>query len=259
MAQKDFDLEAVTAELDKEFSQEEATEAEEEVEVAEPETQVQEDTPEPEAEEGEEEAEEEGEAEEPVIDPDIHKRNEAFKKLREERDRLAKSDEFLNNLASQYNMTKDQLIEKYTQELNSKKAEEQGIPVEQFRKMQEMEKKIQDIEAQKQKEVFNLKANQIALNYNLNDDQMVQLFNEASSMNLDILANPDLLDVVYRSMNYEQAIEKGRQAQLETSKKRKATSTGRTGTVGKQVDTTTEDMQKEIDAFLKEQGILKDK
>jgi len=260
VAEKDFDLEAVTAELDKEFSQEEATETEETTEeVAEPETQVQEDTPEPEAEEGAEEAEDEGEAEEPVIDPDVHKRNEAFKKLREERDKMAQSDQFLENLATQYGLTKEQLIERYTDELNKKQAEEQGIDPKQFKKMQEMEKKIQEIEESKAREVFNLKANQLAERYRLNDNQMMQLFQYARNYNLDITSNPDLLDFVYRAVNYDQAIEKGRQSQLETSKKRKATSTGKTGTSGKQVNTGEEDMQKEIDAFLKEQGILKEK
>lgn len=260
---KEFDLDAITAELDAEFAQDEVTETEdfeeEEVqeEVAEPEDQVQEETFE-ESEEGEEE-DLEDEVAEPVEDPDVHKRNEAFKKLREERDQMAKSDKFLENLASQYGMTKEKLIEQYTEELNKKQAKEQGIDPEQFKKMQEMERKIQEIEESKAREVFNIRAGQLAQKYNLNDNQMIQLFQYAKSYNIDITGNPDLLDFVYRAVNYDNAIEVGRQNQLQTSKKRKSTSTGRTGTSGKQIDTSAEDMQKEIDAFLKEQGILKDK
>lgn len=252
---KEFDLEAVTAELDKEFSQEEATETEEE--VAEPETQVQEDTPEPEAEEGEEEAEEEGEAEEPVIDPDVHKRNEAFKRLREERDRLAKSDQFLETLASEYGMSKEQLIDKYTEQLHEKQAKDQGMTKEQFKKMQEMENRMFEIEEEKKRQSFNIYANEIANSYELSDDQMMELFDYARQINVDIIENPALLDFVYRAVNYENAIEKGRQKQLETSKKRKSTSTGKTGTSGLQAQYTEEDMQKEIEGFLKEQGIMK--
>lgn len=267
MARQDLDVAAITAQLDEEFSQEEVAE-----EAAEPETQVQDyPTEEEEVYEAETEAEEpvdeadddepqEEEVDEPSpVDPDVHKRNEAFKKLREERDQLAKSDAFLTNLAEQYGITKDQLIERYQQDLDKKRAKESGMTEEQFRKMRELEQKVQQIEESKNRELFNVKANQIATQYNLSDDEMMELFTEARNMDLDILSKPELLDVVYRSMNYDQAIERGRQAQLETSKKRKATSTGRTGTAGKQVDTTEQDMEKEIEAFLKEQNIIREK
>lgn len=265
MARNDLDVEAIMNELDEEFSETPQEEVAEE-EATEPETQVQ-DEPTENVEEAEEEFEEAEDNEEEVedkeepspVDPDIHKRNEAFKKLREERDQLAKSDEFLTNLASQYGISKDELIQRYQSDLDKKRAEESGMSPEQFKKMKELEQKVQQIEESKNRELFNIKANQIATRYNLNDNDMMNLFNEAKTLNLDILSNPELLDFVYRSVNYEQALERGRQAQLETSKKRKATSTGRTGTAGKQVDTTDQDMQSEIDAFLKEQGILKDK
>lgn len=257
---RDLDVDAIMAELDEEFTQEEVTEEE----VTEPEAQVQ-DEPTEEVEEAEEELEEAEDDEEEVeedpspLDEDIHKRNEAFKKLREERDQLAQSDKFLTELATQYGISKEELIKRYQSDLDKKRAQESGMSAEQFKKMKELEQKVQQIEETKNRELFNIKANQIATKYNLNDNDMMNLFNEAKNLNLDILSNPDLLDFVYRSVNYEQALERGRQAQLETSKKRKATSTGKTGTAGKQVDTAAEDMQKEIDAFLKEQGILKDK
>lgn len=262
---KEFDLEAVTAELDKEFEDVPVLEVPEEEEPAEAEQ------PEEEAAEFEEEDEEAEDFEEdddeeestdeevtqPQNDPDEHRRNEAFKKLREERDKLAASDKFLEDLATEYGMTKDQLVAKYREELLNKQAKEQGVSKEQLKKMQELETKIQTIEEEKNREVFNLKANQIAEKYKLNDDQMMNLFSEASKMGVNILQNPDLLDFVYRAVNYDQAVEKGRQKQLETSKKRSATSTGTTGTVGRQVDTTEDDMQAEIEGFLKEQGIIK--
>ena len=260
---KDLDVDAIMAQLDEEFEnpQEEVTEEE----VAEPEAQVQEE-PTEEVEEAEEELEEaeddeeEFEEDEPSpLDEDVHKRNEAFKKLREERDQLAQSDKFLTELAAQYGISKEELIQRYQNDLDKKRAEESGMSAEQFKKMKELEQKVQQIEESKNRELFNIKANQIATKYSLNDNDMMNLFNEAKNLNLDILSNPELLEFVYRSVNYEQALEKGRQAQLETTKKRKATSTGKTGTAGKQVDTSVDDMQKEIDAFLKEQGILKDK
>ncbi len=259
MQDKKFDVDAITQELDEEFSDGEvsADDNDDVIEEAEEfETQIQEDTVE-EAEEGEEEAEPAETEEAPVIDEELHKRNEAFRKLRLERDQMAKSDKFLEDLSSQYGMTKEQLIEKYTDELNKKKAQEQGIDPAQFKKMQEMEQKIQKIEHEKSREVFNVRANQLAERYRLNDNQMMQLFQYARELNVDITSNPNLLEFVYRAVNYDQAIEQGRQAQLQTTKKRQSTSTGRTGTSGKQVNTSEDDMQAEIDAFLKDQKIIK--
>ncbi len=254
---KELDLEAITAELDAEFSEQEATQEEE---VAEPETQVQDDTDLDETEEGVEEVEEEFEEEEsePTIDDDdVHKRNEAFKRLRQERDQLAKSDEFLSNLAAQYGMTKEQLIARYQDQIDAQQAKAQGVDPTQYKKMRELEDKIYQIEQEKSKEIFNLRANQMATEYNLDDDQMVQLFEKASELKVDILQNPDLLDFVYKAVNYDNAIEKGRQSQLETSKKRQATSTGRTGTFGKQVDTTEDDVDREIENYLRENNIIR--
>lgn len=253
--QKGFDLEAITQELDAEFSEENVTQDEE---VTEPETQVQDDTELSEAEEGEIEAEETSEPKAPAPnDEDIRKRNEAFKKLREERDQMAKSDKFLSDLAAQYNMSKEELINKYNEELNVKKAKEQGIDPAQFKKMQEMENKIQKIEQEKQREVFNLRANQIAEKYRLSENQMMQLFNSARQLNIDVMGNPGLLEFIYRAVNYDNAIEQGRQVQLETTKKRKSTSTGSTGTVGKKVDTTEAEIDKEIENYLKENNIIR--
>lgn len=268
MAEKEFDLEAITAELDAEFSNEDVpdlevppSEPEEEAELPEEEAaEPEEESEEPLEEEDEDEGEEESTDEEVAElqnDPDLHKRNEAFRKLREERDKLAASDEFLENLATQYGMTKDQLIKKYQEELLNKQAKEQGVSKEQLQKMQEMESKIKEIEEAKNKEVFNLKANQIAEKYKLNDNQMMNLFSEASKMGVNILQNPDLIEFVYRAVNYDKAVETGRQKQLETTRKRSSTSTGKTGTSGKNVDLTDEDIDKEIDAYLKEHNIIK--
>jgi len=265
VARQDLDVSAIMAQLDEEFSDTPQEQVANE-EATEPETQVQDEPTEDfeeaeeEFEEAEEDFEEEVEDNEPsVLDANVHKRNDAFKRLREERDQLAKSDEFLTNLSAQYGISKEELINRYQNELDQKRAQETGMTPEQFKKMKELEKKVQEIEETKNRELFNIKANQIANKYTLKDNDMMNLFTQARNLNLDILSNPDLLEFVYRSVNYEQALERGRQAQLETTKKRSATSTGKTGTAGKQFNTNDEDMQSEIDAFLKEQGILKEK
>lgn len=186
-------------------------------------------------------------------DDDMHRRNEAFRRLREERDALAQSDKFLTDMAKQYGLTKDQLMERFQEDQIKKEAKEQGIPEDQLRKMQAMERRLAEVEESKNREVFNIKAGTMATRYGLDDFQMTALFKEAARMGLDIIHNPDLLEFAYKAVNYENAIDQGRQQQLETTKKRRATSTGTTGTKGREpVSTDEEKWDKEIDSLLKD-------
>jgi len=63
--------------------------------------------------------------------------------------------------------------------------------------------------------------------------------------------------VVYRNLAYDDALEQGRQQQLENSRKRTKTSTGKTGTQGTQVNTTQEQWDAEIQQALKDNYIIK--
>lgn len=250
--QKGFDINAIVEELDQEFAAEAEDQPEESVE--EPEA-VEEEVLEEEEVLDEEEMAEEEEPEQELSpeDDDVHKRNEAFKRLREERDSLAQSDKFLTDLAKQYGMSKEQLINRFKEDQLKKQAEEQGIPEDQLRRMQEMERRLAEVEEAKVKEVFNIKAENIANKYDLAESDMVRLFEEAARLEIDVLKNPDLLEFVYRSVNYENAVNEGRQKQLETSKKRRATSTGQTGTQGREpVVTDDEQWDREIDSLLKD-------
>jgi hypothetical protein len=262
--QEKFNIDALVEELDKEFA------AEVEVPQASPEEQDTEEVNEAPVEEAEEEADEEESEEqeveeeevtdeenvEAVVREDLHKRNEAFKSLREERDKLAASDKFLSELATQYGLTKEQLMERFTKQQQEKAAQEQGIEPEQYRKMIELENKVQQIEEDKRREVFNIRAEAFANYYELNNDDLELVFEEAGRLGLDVTKDPKLLEVVYRNMTYEDALEKGRQQQLETSKKRTKTSTGKTGTQGTQVDTQ-QQWDAEIDKVLKDNYIIK--
>lgn len=261
--QDNFNIGKLVEELDAEFAQEDLEPVVEEVveeseEVAEESDSTEDIVVEEEEDEFPEEVtEEEDEPAADIMEEDLHKRNEAFKKLREERDQLAASDKFLTELASQYGLTKEQLVERFSQQQQEKMAKKEGISPEQYRKMQELEDKVSRIEEEKRREVFNVRAEAFANKYNLDENQLVEIFTEANRIGVDVTANPALLDVVYRSMTYDRAVEEGRQKQLETTKKRKQTSVGKTGTTGAQVNTTEADWDKEIDSVLKEQNLIK--
>ena len=266
--QEKLNIDAIVAELDKEFAPaendpqasleeqdiEENNEApvEEEVEEA---VAEEEESEEQEAVEEEEVADEE--KVEAVVSEDLHKRNEAFKSLREERDRLAASDKFLSELAIQYGLTKEQLMERFTKQQQEKAAKEQGIEPEQYRKMVALEQKVQQIEEDKRREVFNIRAEAFANYYELDDDDLGLVFEEAGRLGLDVTKDPKLLEVVYRNLAYDDALEQGRQQQLENSRKRTKTSTGRTGTQGVQVDTQEQQWDAEIEKALKDNYIIK--
>jgi hypothetical protein len=189
----------------------------------------------------------------PVNDPDVHKRNEAFKKLREEKEKLEQSDKFLADLASQYGLSKDELIIKFKEERMVKEAQKQGVPVEQFKRMQELEQQVSQIKEQYQKEAFNYEAERLVQRYNIPASEVENVFAKIGELGLDVVANPKLLDVAYKALNYEVALEKGRQTQLqETKKRREGTASPSLGTKGNTVDTSDTDADAEIEAFLKE-------
>lgn len=254
--QKGFDINAIVDELDEEF----AAEAEDQLEdsVDEPEDEIEEEVlyDEEEVFEDDEEEVDENDEDESVNDEDVHKRNEAFKQLRKERDQLAQSDKFLADLAKQYGLTKEQLMTRFQEDQIKRQAKEQGVPEEQLRKMQQMEQRLQEVEESKQREVFNIKAESLVAKYSLTEKEMTLIFQEAGRMGLDIIRNPDLLEFAYRAVNYDNAVNQGRQKQLETTKKRSKTSTGKTGTQGREPVVTDEDQwEKEIDSLLKNLNI----
>ena len=259
MQKQGIDFDALEKELDAEFSTEETAPVEE---VAEEVSETQEQEPVEEIdEEFEEEVEDDEieEEEEPAVnDPDEHKRNEAFKQLREERDKLAESDKFLSDLAAQYGLTKEELVQRYRDEANKKQAEKEGMTPEQYKKMQELQKEVEEIKLNRRKEIFNYEAQKVSDKYNLSEPQMVELFDYAQSNGIAILDNPSLLEFAYRAKNYDNALEQGRQKQLETSKQRRSKSVGQTGTQksAPPVDERAS-MEAEIDAYLREQKIIK--
>lgn len=262
--QKGFDINAIMEELDQEFANEAEDQPEDSVDEPEEDFDT-EDTDEEEVLYDEEEVfedsddevlEDDDEDDEELANlqsDDVHKRNEAFRKLRQERDDLAESEKFIKELAKQYGLTKEQLVERFEKDQIKKEAEEQGLTEAQVRKMREMEAKLQQVEETKDREVFNIKADALSTKYKLSEGQMITLFEEAAKMGLDIIKNPNLLEFAYRAVNYDEAINKGRQKQLETTKKRSKTSTGATGTKGREpVITDDEQWDQEIDSLLKD-------
>jgi hypothetical protein len=256
-----FDVGALISDLDKEFEEVAVPETQGDEEPAdvleeqEPDETVEEPSQEEEAptQEPQEEKLEQPTQDVDVNDPDMHKRNEAFKKLREEKEKLEQSDKLLSELAEQYGISKDELITKFKEDKIKKQAEQQGMSVEQFKRLQTLENEVSTIREQYQKEAFNFEAERLVRKFNLTEQEVENVILQISGMGVDLLANPKMLEPLYKSINYDTALEKGRQAQLaETKKRRESTASPTLGTKGTNVDTSDTDMDSEIDAFLKE-------
>lgn len=188
-----------------------------------------------------------------VLDPDAHKRNEAFKQLREERDKFAESDKLVAELAGQYGLTKEELIIKLREDKLKKSAEAAGVPVEWFKKTQELELEVARIKEERQRQAFNYEADRLVRKYNLKEDEAVEVFKQMGSLGLDLLSNPHLLDFAYKATNFEKAQEKTKQAALEELKKARSSPSPTLGTKGGNVNLNSEaDEDAEIAAYLKE-------
>ena len=252
-----FNIDSLVEELDAEFASEAESEdspvaqVEEEPAETEEAEQVEEELEDEEAEE-DEEVEEEAEEE----DEELHRRNEAFKRLREERDQYAETDKFLEEIAAEYGLSKQQLIQNWRDETARRRAKNQGITPAQFARQQELEQKVAELELQNRKEVFNIRTQALVDKYNLSEGDVDDMFAQANTMGIDITTNPDLLEFVYKATNYDSALEQGRQQQLANSKKRSKTAAGRTGTRGTPTEES-DNWDNEIESILREQRLIK--
>lgn len=253
-----FNIDSLVEELDKEFASEAESEdspvaqvEEEPAETEEAEQEVEEELEDEEAEE-DEEVEEEAEEE----DEELHRRNEAFKRLREERDQYAETDKFLEEIAAEYGLTKQQLINNWKDETAKRRAKKEGITPQQFARQQELEQKVAELELQNRKEIFNIRTQALVDKYNLSEGDVDDMFAQANDMGIDITANPNLLEFVYKATNYDSALERGRQQQLANSKKRSKTAAGRTGTRGTPTEES-DNWDNEIESILREQRLIK--
>lgn len=253
-----FNIDSIVEELDAEFASEAESEdspvaqvEEEPVETEEAEQEIDEELEDEESEE-DEEVEEEAEEE----DEELHRRNEAFKRLREERDQYAETDKFLEEIAAEYGLSKQQLIQNWREETARRRARNQGITPAQFARQQELEQKVQELELQNRKDIFNIRTQALVDKYNLSEGDVDDMFAQANTMGIDITTNPDLLEFVYKATNYDSALERGRQQQLANSKKRSKTAAGRTGTRGRPTEES-DNWDNEIESILREQRLIK--
>lgn len=194
----------------------------------------------------------------PVVeDPDVHKRNEAFKRLREEADAYKQSDAVLEELAKQNGLTKSELIAKFKEDRLKKQADAQGVPVDFLKKQQELERTVNEVKEQYTREKFNSEAERLVSKYKLSPKEATEVFAKIGALGIDVLNKPELLETAFKAVDYDRALVKGRQEQLAAAKKRRESAPSPSlGTQGRNVNTSANDMDAEIDDDLKRAGII---
>lgn len=252
-----FDIDALSNEVDAELA-EQAKIDEPNTEVTPPEVEP----PEGDIFEGGEETPPvvEGEEPAPTTEPDAHlatdehKRNEAFKQMRLDRDKNSASDKFLEELAVSYGVTKEALMEEFKTKKDEEQAKESGMTTAQYQEMSALKREVEELKFSRIEEVFNDKSEALKTKYNLDNEGLKDFVLSGVERGFDLLHKPELLDDVYKIMNYDKAIAKDRQDQLAEQKRRRETSpSAHLGVAGgaPEVDMNKQ-MNEEIDAYLKD-------
>jgi hypothetical protein len=261
MDEKDFDLDALEAEFESSFVEEEETEVEEtEVEEAEveetEEVESEEETEETQDDESSETTEEteETEANDTKENPEVTQYRETITTLQKQIDEAKKVESIFDEIAKSNGVSRDELLTQYERKKLEDEAKAQNIPVEYLEKQRNMEKQLAELQESKKRDSFNSNVGAAVAKYSLSDDDVRATLDYAYSNGLDPFAVN--FESLYKAANFDKLLEKQvketRQKELADKQKRMskaAVSHGGSATPGPSIDD-------EVTEFLKEQGII---
>jgi len=157
----------------------------------------------------------------PQNDPDLHKRNEAFKNMREQIKELTRYKEFTERMARDNGLEDpNQIFDMYNEQMLQKEAQERGIDLESMKEIDaaRRQQEMQQIEAQR--EAFAKERQETIERYGLNDEQVEAVHEFAINNNLQYLG----FEQAYKLANFDNLIDnarnEGRQKYLTDKKKR---------------------------------------
>lgn len=275
---EEFDLDKLEQEFNESWKEEEETEevtedTEETEESEESETEDIETEDTEETEEIEETDEEEEEEESETLDKDepftkkpkqTKEENAAFAEMRKQKEALEQQNKTLEMVAAQYGMTVPQFQEAFQKQEEEARAKNQGIPVDVLRRMESMERQLNDQKTSSHKDKFWNEVDTVKAKYNLNDAEVTKIFDyigQNGLVNIDTGTPAVPFEFLYKAANFDNAIERktneAKQQALAAKKKRQTKSApGHTSNsnAGDQVkDDYTVD---EVEKMLKNEGLL---
>lgn len=213
MGENDLDFDSMLEEFESEWEDtesEESTEVDQEGDQEVEETEVddsQEETPQPNP-----------------NDEDTDKRNRAFADLRRQADENKKYADFISRLAQESGTTPEEILSRYQERQMEEQAEQQGVPVEHLRKLNDTETRLSQLEEQLVSERLNSQIESVISKYGENEDSIKSTFEYMSQAGIDPRVQPVDFEKLYRAANLDTIIQKevenARQNDLANKKKR---------------------------------------
>lgn len=178
---------------------------------------------EPEVDETEESDDEEVDEPNPN-DEDEHKRNQAFRDLRQQNEEFKKYADFIQRLAEDSGVKPEEILSRYQEKQMEEQAEKQGVPVEHLKKLNDTESRLAQLEEQLFAERFNTQVDSVVAKYGNDENLIKNTFEYMHQAGIDPKVQQIDFEKLYRAANLDSIIEKevakARQTDLENKRKR---------------------------------------
>ena len=245
MHEDDLDLDALQEEFENEWEDDSTDNEVDDVEVEDEEV-------------GEPNIDETEESEDEVDEPDLnaedeHKRNQAFRKLRQQAEANKKYADFIQKLADDSGVSPEEILSRYQERQMEEQAERQGVPVEHLKKLNDTESRLAQLEEQLSAERFNTQVDAVVAKYG-NDESLIRsTFEYMNQMGIDPKVHQFDFEKLYRAANLDSIIQKevDKAVQTNLENKRKRQESASIGN-GSSVSPSTGDLSDEfVDEMLK--------
>lgn len=269
--ENEFDLDALEAEFESEFTEETD---ENEVEEQEVETDEEADSESEEVlesdeadvasedEESEEETDDKSETESEDVDKQSNSNEsevyrQQIEQLQRQLEESKRAANLIEQIATQNGVSKDELIKQFEKSKLEEEAKKQNVPVEFLAKQREMEAELTALKENGVRQQFNTQVASVKAKYELSDEDIRSTIDFSISNGLDIF-NPNVsFEAVYKAANFDKILEKevkaARQKELASKQERMKKATV---PHGGSASTSAPSVDDEVSSFLREQGIL---
>ena len=150
-----------------------------------------------------------------------HKTNEAFKRMREELEEKSKYAKVIEEIAKQYGVSPEKIIERFEQQKLEQQAKEQNVPVDVLQRMNKIEQENQQLREEMHSKEFNAEVEAAKEKYELSEQEIKETIDFMGKKNFPVGFS---FEDAYKLQNHdkivEQEKEKAQQEYLENKKKR---------------------------------------
>jgi hypothetical protein len=181
--------------------------------------------------------------------------NEAFKKMRLQLEEAKKKASLVDKIAEQNGISSEEVLKQYEESLIKKQAEEQKIPVDVLKRLNNQENEISQMKYQSFATSFNSQVEKVKSDNNLTDDEIfaVMDYMKDNQLNPQTIKFEDAYFLANKETFVQKQIEKTRQQELSDKKKRQQSSAiPNDGSASP-----TDSVGDEVLAFLKEEGHIR--